>query len=159
MQLAPESADAHYQPRNGAWSFGGVFDEAIQQLLEAVRIDPSLPSAHYELANAYRAQQRLDLAVAEYRQAIRLSPDFADAHNNLGITLGSLGRVKEAADEFPRRAQGESGIRGGVNPADSHAGPSPMTRTGRREAWMDFRSIFPGASQVRSTRFCGWPLA
>ena len=43
-----------------------------------------------------------DEAVAGFRAALKLKPDFPEAHNNLGIALGSQGKLDEAIEEFRR---------------------------------------------------------
>jgi len=35
-----------------------------------------------------------------FRAVVRVKPDYAEAHNNLGIALGSRGRLPEAIDQF-----------------------------------------------------------
>ena len=39
-------------------------------------------------------------AIHHYKQAIYAKPDYVEAHYNLGATLGNLGRLSEAKDEF-----------------------------------------------------------
>jgi len=54
----------------------------------AVRLNPELASAHYNLGFLMQRQNRAEQAAREYRQAIALSSDpleGAQAHNNLGI--------------------------------------------------------------------------
>jgi Flp pilus assembly protein TadD len=35
-----------------------------------------------------------------FRAVVRVKPDYAEAHNNLGIALGTLGRLAEAIEHF-----------------------------------------------------------
>ncbi len=55
---------------------------------------------HYDLANAYRNQGRLDLAVDQYTQTLRIHPDHSQAHNNLGSVLLEMGRTNEAISHY-----------------------------------------------------------
>jgi Flp pilus assembly protein TadD len=47
----------------------------------------------------------MEEAIAEFRAALKLNPRSVVAHNNLGIALGSRGRMDEAIDQF-RQALG-----------------------------------------------------
>lgn len=76
----------------------GNFDETIACCQKAVALVPDYVDAHYNLAQAYMHQQRLEQAVAAYRQVIRLRPDHADAHNSLGLALEALGHHDEALE-------------------------------------------------------------
>lgn len=62
------------------------------------------------LGDVYRAQGRLDEALACFEQALRIDPGFSMAQNNLGITLQAQGRIAEAI------AMLEKAI--GMNPQD-----------------------------------------
>src|SRR5579862_7196155 len=81
----------------------GHKDAAIELVLSALKLDPSLAEAHSNLGNIYREKfllngdaMLLDTAVASYRRAIELRPDFADAYNNMGVSLRDLGKKDEA---------------------------------------------------------------
>jgi Flp pilus assembly protein TadD len=43
---------------------------------------------------------QVDDAVSVFRAVVRERPDYAEAHNNLGIALGSQGRLPEAIAQF-----------------------------------------------------------
>ena len=57
---------------------------------EAVRLEPGLAVAHYNLGRALK-QGAAEEAVAEYRRALALEPGLAGAHNSLGSALGHPG--------------------------------------------------------------------
>ncbi|WP_305041184.1 tetratricopeptide repeat protein [Geoalkalibacter sp.] len=50
-------------------------DLALQEFLEAARVDPSYPQAHYQLGLAYMKQNDRDKAAAAFRQVVTLSPE------------------------------------------------------------------------------------
>lgn len=50
----------------------------------------------------FRAQGRIDQAIAHYERAISLKPDFVDAHNGLGMALAVRGRNDQAIAHFER---------------------------------------------------------
>ena len=53
-----------------------------------------------ELGNAYRRQNRMDLAEKYFRQAVTIKPDSPGAHNNLGLVLSAKGNWTEAESHF-----------------------------------------------------------
>ena len=78
----------------------GNFAEAITELREAIRRDPSSARAHSGLGLALRAQRNLTESTAAYQEAIRLDPDLIDAHNGLAVTLANQGKLDAAVAEF-----------------------------------------------------------
>jgi len=78
----------------------GEFPEAIAELREAIRLEPSSARAHSGLGLALRAQRDLDESTAAYREAIRLDPDLIDAHNGLAVVLANQGKLNDAVAEF-----------------------------------------------------------
>jgi serine/threonine-protein kinase len=77
-------------------------DAAIVQFREAIRLNPGDFRHHGNLAQALKAQGKLDEAIAEFGEAIRLEPGFAPAHNNLGLALREIGKPDHAIVEFRR---------------------------------------------------------
>jgi len=71
---------------------------AIPQLQELVREDPSNPVFLSTLARAYRQAGALDRALPLYREAVTLSPADADAWYNLASALSDAGKAGEAKD-------------------------------------------------------------
>jgi tetratricopeptide (TPR) repeat protein len=82
LQRRPEAAAAHFR--------------------EAIRLDPQLAKAHYNLGLALAALQRVDDAIAAYEQALAVHPDFVPAHFNLATLLAQLHRTGEAIPHFRR---------------------------------------------------------
>ena len=78
----------------------GKFPEAIAELREAIRIDPTYARAHADLGLILRAQKNIDEAVVEYREALRLDPESIDAHNGLAVAFANSGRIDDAIAEF-----------------------------------------------------------
>jgi tetratricopeptide (TPR) repeat protein len=60
------------------------YSSALEELSEAVRLNPAEPRYHNLLGLAYGARGMLDEARKEFDEAIRLNPEFAEAHVNLG---------------------------------------------------------------------------
>ena len=67
---------------------------------KASSLRPDYPQAHYNLGNAYLAQQRTADAIREYQETLRLKPDFPGVHMNLGAVEESQGHLPEAIAEY-----------------------------------------------------------
>ena len=78
----------------------GRMSEALVELDEAQRIDPTYARAHSDAGMILRAERQLPAAISAYREAVRLAPDFIDAHNGLAMTLANSGKPEEAVAEF-----------------------------------------------------------
>jgi Flp pilus assembly protein TadD len=61
----------------------GRFDEAVQELKEALQRQPDSAEAHFHLGVALAAQRHHDEAVAELRRTLELEPGYADAKQQL----------------------------------------------------------------------------
>jgi len=83
-----------------AFNAEGKTAAAIENLQEAVRLQPSYGVAHFNLATLYAKAGRLDEAARHQEQAVRLYPRFAEARNNLGQILASRGEMDSAAQQF-----------------------------------------------------------
>ena len=69
---------------------------------EALRLDPYLPAAHYNLGLALYRQGRIDEAEQRWIRASAIEPDHAEAHYNLGALYYSRGQLDAALDRFER---------------------------------------------------------
>ena len=78
----------------------GEMSEALVELAEAQRIDPTYARAHSDTAMILRYEGKLPEALRTYREAVRLDPDSIDAHNGLAMTLANGGKLEEAVAEF-----------------------------------------------------------
>lgn len=76
----------------------GRYDEAIANLREAMTICPHDPRCSVQLANIYRAQNRIGLAVEAMHRAVELDPANSTVHEQLLQTLIELGRYDEAIE-------------------------------------------------------------
>jgi tetratricopeptide (TPR) repeat protein len=89
----------------------GKFDEAKNDLLEALRLDSNIALAHKNLGilqeelgdRAQNEEDKLKLykeAEKEYRKAIELNDMYPSAHRHLANTLGKIGKYEEAEKEY-----------------------------------------------------------
>lgn len=82
-------------------------DEAVKAFMEAVRLDPDLPEAHFRLALGYESLGKEEEAEKEYKKAVETykkylagNPDDAEAHYDLGQTYAGLSQYSEAIREY-----------------------------------------------------------
>jgi len=78
----------------------GKREEAEQQYLETLRINPNDPEAHYSLGILYTKQGKREEAEQQYLETLRINPNHADAHYNLGILYIDRQRVTDAVKHF-----------------------------------------------------------
>jgi tetratricopeptide (TPR) repeat protein len=78
--------------------------EAIDDLSEAIRLDPLFDRAWNARADCYRATQQLPKAIADLSQAIKINPR-APYYLNRGIALGIAGRFQESVDDCSAAVQ------------------------------------------------------
>lgn len=76
------------------YSKTGEFPKAIEAYQNALKIDKTKPSVHYNLGNAYIAsgvgEADFEKAVQAYQAAIELNPLNPDFHRNLGYAYALL---------------------------------------------------------------------
>jgi Tfp pilus assembly protein PilF len=75
----------------------GQYAAAIPKLTEALREDPRLGNAHYNLAVAYKHTGDLDRAIAEYQCALQLTPRRDEV--TTGQVLYGLALARDANGE------------------------------------------------------------
>jgi putative PEP-CTERM system TPR-repeat lipoprotein len=86
----------------------GAMSEALKQAKEAVKVDATLPAAHYTLGLAALGDGKADEAEKAFEEVTRLTPRAAAAHLQLsrlklarGEPTGALTAAQEAARERP----------------------------------------------------------
>jgi tetratricopeptide (TPR) repeat protein len=70
---------------------------AVASFKQALRLEPNLAEAHFDLGLVYQGQQQLSAAVSEFRAALKHDPGLLQAHCALG---SSLTDSVEAETEF-----------------------------------------------------------
>ena len=77
----------------------GEFSAALERYNEAVRLNPRLPEAYNNRANAYVRLGSLDDALASYREAAALSPNTSLYHYNFSSALLDKGDFEGAREQ------------------------------------------------------------
>jgi tetratricopeptide (TPR) repeat protein len=72
---------------------------------EALRQDPYLAQAFFNLANLFYQQQKLPKAEKAFQEVIRLLPDAADAYYSLGLLQGEMKNLKAAEANLKKAAE------------------------------------------------------
>ncbi len=73
-----------FNNRGAAYNDKGEYDRAIQDLDQAIRLNPNYAMAFNNRGIAYDGKKEYDHAIRDYDQAIRLNPNLAQAFNNRG---------------------------------------------------------------------------
>ena len=78
----------------------GKFSVALDELKEALRLDPRFADAHNVLALVYMELHENGLAEQSFQRALAIEPSNSDLNNNYGWYLCQNGREKEALTYF-----------------------------------------------------------
>ena len=136
VQAVPRSAEARNN-LGGALLVQGQIDEAIEQLGEAMRLDPAHAEAHSNLGVALARRGQWGEAIEQYKEALSLDPRQTQAYSNLGNALLQQGRIHEAIAQF------DAGL--AIEPHDAQARTNragALLRDGRRdEAIADLEEV------------------
>jgi tetratricopeptide (TPR) repeat protein len=74
----------------------GREDEAVQRYEDALRVEPGLAAAHFNLGCVYLQENRRPAAIARFEQALKIDPNYTAAQTSLGSALLLEGRTTEA---------------------------------------------------------------
>ncbi len=83
-----------------AYDKAGMYEEALAEFNEALRLDPGYVEVFNNLAVTYHRIGMGGEAIKNLSEAIRLRPGYLEAHCNLGNVYSSSGRYDEALTEF-----------------------------------------------------------
>jgi tetratricopeptide (TPR) repeat protein len=97
----PRQAPAHALLGKALTAVGQA-QRAIVHYREALRIDPGLTRARYELASLLLRQGNNEDAVREYDLLVEFDPESAKAWLGRGLALHATGNADEAAKSFAR---------------------------------------------------------
>lgn len=69
-----------------------MFDDAIQELKTAIRLQPDSAEAHFGLGSVYRKLNRSNEAAVEFNKALKINPQDKVAHYQLGLAYAESGQ-------------------------------------------------------------------
>lgn len=78
----------------------GKLPEAQRYYAEALRLDPTSPHKHHNLALAFDRAGMKDEALKHYEEAVRLVPSYAPSRANIAMILIQRGRSEEAIEHL-----------------------------------------------------------
>ena len=79
-----------------------LFDEAVKNYNNSIKINPSYAQAHNNLGIALQKLKKLNQAIDSYKKAIALNSIFPEAYNNLGNAKREIGNSKDAVQYFKK---------------------------------------------------------
>ncbi len=82
-----------------------LFERAVQEWKNAIKIDSSDSWVHNNFGVALMETDQVDTAIAHYRKAIRINPEYWEAYNNLGEALSQKSDFKDAVRQFEKAVQ------------------------------------------------------
>ncbi|MFZ0663419.1 MAG: tetratricopeptide repeat protein [Acidobacteriaceae bacterium] len=96
--------------------------KAEAHLREAIRLDPSLALAHFQLGNILEDAGKTDDAISEFQTAARLDPGYAEPHYALARIYRKLGDAAASKREVETylRIHSHSQTDAPTSPASSH---------------------------------------
>jgi tetratricopeptide (TPR) repeat protein len=104
-----------------------VVEQARQEMLAELKIDPSNAGAEYVLGELAHQEQKWDDAVQHFSRASTLDAGFGDAFLGLGESLIATKKFAEAIPPLEKAVQLES-----ANPATHYNLATAYSRTGRK---------------------------
>jgi len=106
IELNPNYATAHQWYGNTVLAAAfGRFDEAIQEMKQALELDPLSLIIIADLGNTYFMARRYEEAIDELRKTIKMDPGFYYAYWNLGQVLEAKGDLAGAITQYKKAHQ------------------------------------------------------
>jgi tetratricopeptide (TPR) repeat protein len=93
--------------------FAGRLKDAEQNLQIAIKLQPSRPMLHYNLAQVYEASNDKASALREYEEETKVNPSNFKAYTNAGILYYEAKNLPDAARCFQKSLE--------LNPSDSRS--------------------------------------
>lgn len=101
VTTSPAGKTASYHLQMGAMHLGERnYTAALQELLEAEKLDSDNPELLYNLGLAYLGKRRPELAEPKFLKAISLKPNYSTARNDLGVTYMEMKRWDNAIQQL-----------------------------------------------------------
>ena len=83
----------------------GDHEKAIQDFIEAIRLDPKFARAYYNRGITYNRLQRFQAAIDDFSTAIALDSENGPAYANRAFTYTLIGKDAEASADIERAVE------------------------------------------------------
>ncbi len=91
-----------YCVRGIGYRVQGMYEQALADYNQAIRLDPNFAFAYIDRGNLYLAQKQYKQALADFNQTILLDSNFASAYNGRGDTYRRKGDRARAIADYVR---------------------------------------------------------
>ncbi len=106
----PELALA-YHARGLLYQDLDVFQRAIDDYTEAIRLDSQLAQAYLHRSRAYHQIEQFEHALEDLDEVLELTPDSAEAFHHRGLVLEKMGQSEDASRDFAQEETLRKGVR------------------------------------------------
>ncbi len=98
-----EQLYARYDFRGRAYTTKGLYDQAIADFTEAIKLDPRREMIYAARGSAYYYQGQFDAAIADFNKMLTLKPRYADGYNYGGVPMrGRASPLRRLPTTAPR---------------------------------------------------------
>ena len=98
------SAETYFMRGNTKFNLG-LYQEAIADYTDAIRLKPDYAKAYNNRGNAKADFDQLSAAISDYDKAIQLKPDYAEIYYNRGSVKADLGQHFAAISDYDKAIQ------------------------------------------------------
>ncbi|KAK1327141.1 TPR repeat-containing thioredoxin TDX [Acorus calamus] len=102
IEVTEENRDASQMAKGKAMHSisEGNFEEAIEQLTEAILLNPTSAIMYATRASVYVKMKKPNAAIRDASAALEINPDSAKGYKTRGMALATLGKWEEAAKDL-----------------------------------------------------------
>ena len=99
-RLKAKPSPARYNDRGNIWRYKKMYDLAIADYNDAIRLDPRNAVAFHNRGIAWQDKHELDKALIDYTEAIRLEPKHSSPYVNRGIIWNAKNEPDKALADY-----------------------------------------------------------
>jgi len=124
-----------------------AYDLAVQELLNALTLNPNLPQAYSGLGICYLNKNELDQARANFEKALKLNAQLTDANVGLGMVFYRQGNYQQALTFLlPQLRKRQESVQVIYMIADSHL------RLGHYKEALDLTEVLTRIGRTKDAR-------
>lgn len=101
VSKSPAGKPAEYHYQMGLSYLGERnYSSALQELVEAEKLEPDNPDMLYAIGRAYMGKHRPDLAEQKFIKVLKIKPNYSAVRNDLGVVQLDLKKWDSAIQQF-----------------------------------------------------------